>query len=72
MEDVLEQYVLRLKSHDWYYEYSDDHNVWSRGIREKDDLRRLQEKYDINYEIWNKYAPDMFKRQWLYYYRAYC
>jgi hypothetical protein len=20
-----------LKHHDWYYEYSDDHGVWSRG-----------------------------------------
>jgi hypothetical protein len=30
------------KEHDWYYEYSDDHRVWSKG---RDDYGRLQAKY---------------------------
>lgn len=24
-----------LSFHDWYYDYSDDHSVWSRGQRER-------------------------------------
>ena len=29
-----------LKTHDWYYEYSDDHRVWQRGRDERDEIRR--------------------------------
>ena len=58
----MEDYIYKLKTHDWYYEYSDDHSVWKRGEAEKDQLRRLQEEIDNDYKVWNEYAPDMFKR----------
>ena len=29
-----------LKTHDWYYEYSDDHRVWQRGRDQRDEIRR--------------------------------
>ncbi len=32
-----------LKSHDWYYEYSDDHKVWQRGRDQRDEIRRQQD-----------------------------
>lgn len=32
-------YFKALKGHDWYYEYSDDHRVWTRG---RDNSRKLQ------------------------------
>ena len=32
-----------LKTHDWYYEYSDDHRVWQRGRDERDEIRRQQD-----------------------------
>lgn len=30
----LETYKKRLKAHDWYYQYSDDHSVWRAGSSE--------------------------------------
>jgi len=58
----MEDYIYKLRTHDWFYEYSDDHGVWRRGSDERDQLRRLQEEIDDDYKIWNQYAPDMFKR----------
>jgi hypothetical protein len=29
-----------LKSHDWTYNYTDDHTVWCRGRDEADEIRR--------------------------------
>lgn len=63
----MEDYIYKLRTHDWFYEYSDDHGVWRRGSDERDQLRRLQEEIDSDYKVWNQYAPDMFKRQWMYF-----
>lgn len=56
-----ENYVRHLKSHDWYYEYSDDHSVWKRGCTERDRLRLLQKDLDPTGDIWNEHAPENFK-----------
>ena len=53
----MQDYVQKLKSHDWTYEYSDDHSVWQRGSAEKKELRRLADILDPKHEIWNKYDP---------------
>ena len=37
-EEELSEFYKRLGWHDWFYEYSDDHSVWSRG---KDAERKL-------------------------------
>ena len=34
-DDELQWYYNRLKRHDWYYDYSDDHRVWTEGNREE-------------------------------------
>jgi hypothetical protein len=53
----------RLKYHDWYYDYSDDHRVWSRGDQ---DNRWIQsEKAYLNsmgleqqtQALWEQYCP---------------
>lgn len=31
MNEKLEKLESLLKSHDWFYEYSDDHRVWTKG-----------------------------------------
>ena len=31
MNELLAQLEAALKRHDWYYDYSDDHRVWSSG-----------------------------------------
>ena len=30
-QELLNEYEALLRKHDWYFEYSDDHGVWSRG-----------------------------------------
>lgn len=35
-ETALEHFETMLNRHDWYFEYSDDHSVWSRGASEED------------------------------------
>ena len=56
------KYRFILSTHDWYYDYSDDNNVWNRGYAERKTLNRLQEKHDPDCKIWNEYAPEMYKR----------
>ena len=33
-----------LQFHDWYYQYSDDHSVWTRGQRENDAINAEQRR----------------------------
>jgi hypothetical protein len=33
-----------LAFHDWYYDYSDDHSVWTRGVRERDAINAEQKR----------------------------
>lgn len=58
----VEEYKSLLSRHDWYYDYSDDHSVWTRGSNERKELNNMQNAIDSDYKIWNEYAPDMFKR----------
>ena len=51
----------RVKSHDWYYGYSDDHRVWTRGRDQAAIIRRYHEDlscpFDMN--LLNKWAHNM-------------
>ena len=58
----LKEYLKALESHDWFYSYTDDHNVYMKGINEKHNLRLLAMKYDHNFQIWDSIAPDEFKQ----------
>jgi hypothetical protein len=49
----LDQYKQALKSHDWTFEWSDDHNVWKRGTAQRQALRAAQLAIDPNAKIWN-------------------
>lgn len=53
----MEDYIKALKAHDWYYEYSDDHSVWTRGRASKVALNAMQLVYDKAYAIWNQHCP---------------
>lgn len=57
----MEDYIEKLKSHDWFYEYSDDYSVWKRGCTQRGEILDMQQDLDLNYEIWNKYAPEHFQ-----------
>ena len=30
-----ERFVKMLKSHDWFYQWSDDHSKWTRGCQQR-------------------------------------
>lgn len=60
---TLEEFEKALQYHDWYYEYSDDHSVWRRGL---DRQRQLEEERrrltaeghgDKVEELWQRYSP---------------
>ena len=41
----------RLKNHDWYYGYSDDHRVWQRGRQRQQELIRDLEGMGCPYTL---------------------
>ena len=53
----------QLKSHDWFYEYSDDHRYWSAGLKEKleiaDTMKLMKEAGygDLAETMLNKHKP---------------
>ena len=57
---AMDEYIAKLKSHDWTYDYSDDHRVWQRGVDERNAIRNLQKVIDPDFEVYNKYAPEGF------------
>lgn len=61
-KEGLERYKTNLKFHDWFYEYSDDHRVYTEGFHQKQEIRKLQEILDPDFTVWNSIAPDDFKK----------
>jgi hypothetical protein len=58
----LKDYIKALESHDWFYNYSDDHQAYMTGSSEKDILRKLAMIYDHNFQIWDSIAPNQYKK----------
>jgi hypothetical protein len=40
-----------LEAHDWYYDYSDDHNAWNRGKRQLQSLKLLHSSTYCPFDI---------------------
>lgn len=51
-----ESFEKRCKAADWYYDFSDDHGVWSAGFRECNALREIARMYPELQPIINNYA----------------
>lgn len=64
-EDELQKYREDLLCHDWYYDWSDDGDVWRRGRAERERLMKVaQEKGGAFMEAWeaaNKKFSDSIK-----------
>ena len=54
---AMDEYIAKLKAHDWTYQYSDDHSVWQRGSKESDEIRRMGDIVDPDRKIYKKYSP---------------
>jgi hypothetical protein len=48
-----EEYYDLLKSHDWFYEMSDDYSAYSRGLNERGELQQLAKD---NHEFFQMYS----------------
>jgi len=55
--NAMADYEKMLKSHDWTYDYSDDHRVWQRGNEQAKAIRRMADILDPDRKIYNKYSP---------------
>ena len=54
-------YEKALLSHDWDYEFSDDHSRWEQGRDAMASLKLARRELDPEGEIWNRYAPNGHK-----------
>jgi hypothetical protein len=69
MKTSLTHFANLLKQHDWHFEYTSDHSVWTRGRAARNAIRRNEDtllkehsQAELN-TIWNEYAPSDFKRK---------
>ena len=60
---LLEDLEQDLKSHDWYFNYSDDGRVYRKGAQELENILDQMKKMDSKeaQSLWNKYAPKVQK-----------
>ena len=67
--EMKEKFTNALKSHDWFFDFSDDHSVWTRGRDERDSLVAMGKHLVATKEmtsaqvanLWNKFAPNRFQ-----------
>ena len=52
----LAEYYKSLKNHDWYYNYSDDHGVWSKGSREYARLQAIAQENPTLLRMYRDYS----------------
>jgi len=45
------EFATALKSHDWYYAYSDDHRYWTRGTAQRRELNTLHKQLDCPFSL---------------------
>lgn len=55
----MEEYINLLKTHDWYYDFSDDHSVWKAGEAQYKRIMELSKLYDPTREILRQYMKEL-------------
>jgi hypothetical protein len=53
---TLDEYKRGLETFDWYYDYSDDHSVWTQARARKGELEAAQKIHDPDRKIWEEVA----------------
>lgn len=56
----LKDFYRMLGYHDWYYEYSDDHRVWTKGRDAKDTLERIAKESPEHKKLYEEFAKYIF------------
>tara|TARA_R100000808_G_scaffold2572_1_gene10033 strand:+ start:1677 stop:2144 length:468 start_codon:yes stop_codon:yes gene_type:complete len=67
IEKLFTTFENLLKSHDWTFDFSDDHSVWTRGNEERSRLRSLaltlgEHDAERVSHLWNALCPMGFER----------
>ena len=67
IKELWTRFETLLKTHDWLFDFADDHSVWTRGHEERERLRSLAltlGKTDSERvsNLWNALCPDGFER----------
>ena len=63
---LLTAYIKALSAFDYYYQYSDDHRVWTRGDRQATSIRDMKDQLNARHDglgdnIWEDYVSYMDK-----------
>lgn len=59
---MLEELEIALKQHDWGYQYSDDHRVWSRGQSQRRAITaQIKELENLGFAKEAKIIVDRYK-----------
>jgi len=69
IKDLKTEFTNDLKFHDWFYDYADDHSVWTKGREARKTLENVahtlvKTKQATAPEVatlWNFYAPERYK-----------
>lgn len=56
----LKDYYQKLESHDWYYDYSDDYTVWSRGHRIHQQLKEISKLSKEHEQLYKEFVDYIF------------
>ena len=54
---AMDDYIAKLKAHDWTYNYSDDNRYYEAGRKEAEEIRRMGDILDPDRKIYKKYSP---------------
>ena len=58
----LEDYYNILKTHDWYYMYSDDHRVWTSGERVMQYILEIAKQSEAHANLLASFEEYVFNR----------
>jgi hypothetical protein len=56
----LQDFDKLLRSHDWYYQYSDDHRVYLAGERQHDAIRRASKESPDHLKLFDSWTEYFF------------
>lgn len=66
--NMINDFKNALKSHDWFFDFSEDHSVWTRGFNAKKNLESIAHSLVANgtnpaevATLWNEFAPKRFR-----------
>lgn len=65
-ESGIDQYLDKLKRHDWFYNFSDDMRAWNRGEAEKKELKAIYQKLN---DVEKQRALDAFTDMYMQMYK---